>query len=92
MNATMEQTHADAARGHLSAKERSARVAWDLSWGSAIVEAGAAVLAILGLAGVLPREFISIATIAIGVNLFLEGGVLGSRCAQLLHTSRHGGE
>jgi hypothetical protein len=49
----------------------------------AIAGAGAGVLAILGLAGVLPVYMTAIATIALGAGLFAEGGALGAATSKL---------
>jgi hypothetical protein len=61
--------------------------------GGATVEAigggAAVVLAILGLAGVLPAYMAPIATLAIGAALCVEGGALVARCSRLI--SRAGG-
>ena len=63
--------------------EQTVRQVRDASTASSFVEAiagvGAVILAILGLAGFLPVTFASIATIALGAALLLEGGSIGSR-------------
>lgn len=62
--------------------------------GAASVEAigggAAVVLAILGLAGVLPAFMAPIATIAIGVALWFEGGALAARYSKLLDETGRG--
>lgn len=56
--------------------------------GGSAVEAfgglGTAVLAILGLAGVFPMYLAAIATIALGVSLFSEGGAVATRYRRVL--------
>lgn len=56
--------------------------------GGSIAEAvggiGAAVLAILGLTGLLPQEMAAIATMAVGVALLLEGAAVATRFSDLL--------
>jgi hypothetical protein len=56
--------------------------------GGSVAEAvggiGAAVLAILGLAGLLPQEMAAIATMAVGVALLLEGIAIATRFSDLL--------
>lgn len=51
--------------------------------GEAIAGAGAVVLAILGLIGLLPRTLDSIATIAAGAGLLLAGGAIAGRFSRL---------
>jgi hypothetical protein len=46
-----------------------------------------AVLAVLGLAGVLPGYMVSIAAITLGVALLFEGGAVASRYSRLLHVA-----
>lgn len=46
--------------------------------------AGAVTLSILGLAGVLPVYMVTIATIAVGVGLLLEGATIASRTSEIL--------
>jgi len=54
--------------------------------------AGACVLAIVGLSGLLPGYLAAIATVAAGAALFLEGGAILSRYSQLLReTMEHHG-
>ena len=52
----------------------------------AIGSVAAMVLAILGLAGVLPADMTAIAVIGIGVSLLFEGGMVGARFARLLRS------
>jgi hypothetical protein len=59
--------------------------------GGSVAEAvggiGAAVLAILGLSGLLPEEMAAIATIALGAALLLESIAIATRFSELLHRS-----
>jgi len=67
--------------------EREKKTAGVVAGGSiaeAIAGLGAVVLAILGLAGVLPVTFAAIATIAVGAALFLQGGSLMARYRNLM--------
>ena len=52
----------------------------------ALAGAGTAILAVLGLAGVIPGAFAAIATIALGVGLLTEGGAIAARYNDLLFT------
>lgn len=54
------------------------------STGEAIGGIGAVVLAILGLAGVLPFVLAAVATICVGAALILEGGALTARYSRIL--------
>lgn len=64
--------------------------------GGSIVEAlagaGAMVLAILGLAGLLPGYMAAIATIAIGVALLVQGGAVAARWSRLLRETGYQGD
>ncbi len=62
---------------------RSARVVAGGSILETVGGAGAVVLSVLALAGVLPLVFAAIATIAVGAALLFEGGSIVSRYAQL---------
>lgn len=53
------------------------------SFGESIAGAGGVVLAILGLIGLLPAVLGSIAVMAVGVGLFLGGGVIAGRARRL---------
>ncbi len=53
------------------------------SFAESLAGAGGVVLAILGIIGVLPMALASIAAIAVGVGLFLGGGVIAARSRQL---------
>ena len=58
-----------------------------LAGGSAVEAAGglgAAILGILGLAGVFPGYLEAVATIALGVALFAEGGAVAARYRRVL--------
>jgi hypothetical protein len=44
---------------------------------------GTVALAIIGLAGMLPREFAAIATMAVAVALMAEGGTVAARLARM---------
>ena len=57
------------------------------SIGEAIGGGGAIVLAILGLAGVLPGTLMAIAAIAVGGGLLFEGGAIASRISRLMEQS-----
>lgn len=64
--------------------ETSLEVVTGGSTGEAIGGAAAVVLAILGLAGVIPIYTLTVAALAVGVGLLIEGGALTSRYSQLL--------
>lgn len=65
--------------------ERTAEVVAGGSMVEAIAGAAAVVLAILGLAGLLPTYLLSIAAIAVGVALLFEGGAIAVRYSRLLN-------
>lgn len=52
-----------------------------------IAGAGAATLGILGLFGILPVMFVTIAIIAVGAGLMLAGGSIGAKYGDVLNTS-----
>jgi hypothetical protein len=64
----------------------------DVLAGGSMAEAvggiGAAVLAILGLAGIVPQDMAAIATMAVGVALLLEGVTIASRFSNLVSQTR----
>jgi hypothetical protein len=65
-------------------EEKSAEVVAGGSTVEAIAGVVAVVLAILGLAGLLPVYMLDIATIAVGVALLFEGGAIAMRYSRLL--------
>lgn len=65
-------------------EERAARVVSGGSITEAVAGAGAVVLAILGLADILPGYMAAIATIAIGVALLAEGSAVAARWSRLM--------
>jgi hypothetical protein len=65
-------------------EERSAEVVAGGSMVEAIAGVAAVVLAILGLAGLLPVYLLAIAAIAVGVALLFEGGAIAVRYSRLL--------
>jgi len=65
--------------------KKTAEVVLGGSAAEALVGAGAAILAIIGLANVFPGYMASIATIAVGAALFFQGGALVARYADLAH-------
>jgi len=73
-------------------REMVREVAVGGSLGEAIAGAAAAVLSILGLAGVLPLVLLPIATIAVGAALLFEGGAITARYAVALGSRRVGTE
>ncbi len=74
------ELHTEEARKPPARAETTTReVAAGGSFVEAIAGTGAVILAVLGLAGVLPVTFASIAMIALGGALLLEGGSIGAR-------------
>jgi hypothetical protein len=65
--------------------ERTIKVVAGGSITEALCGIGTVVLAILGLAGVLPGYMASIATIAFGVALLSQGGAVAARWSRLIH-------
>jgi hypothetical protein len=55
-----------------------------------LVAAGAATLAIIGLAGMFPQLLVSVATIGIGAAFLFEGGAIMARLSDLLHEVTEG--
>lgn len=70
--------------GDFVERKRSIEFVGGGSAAEAVGGIGGLVLAILGLAGVLPMLLAEIATIAIGASLLVEGGVVGARIRKLL--------
>ena len=65
-------------------------VAGGSSVAQGVAGAGAIVLAILGLAGILPFYMAAIATIAVGAALLFQGGSLAARYSRILHETSQG--
>jgi hypothetical protein len=66
-------------------RQKSIKVVAGGSITEALCGAATVVLAIIGLAGVLPGYLASIATIAFGVALLAQGGALAARYSQVIH-------
>ncbi len=87
MNGTVEQAQMGHQGFQAIAETHAARKAWDYSVAEAIGGLAAVVLSIIGLAGVLPTDMLSITTILVGLNLVFQGGALCSRCSALWESS-----
>ncbi len=84
--ATME--HTDEYQERATAMERIASG----SAAEGVGGAGAIALAIIGLAGVVPGYMVSVATIAIGAALLLEGSAISARYTELRDETSHSPE
>lgn len=69
---------------HRREEEQTAHAVAGGSIGEALAGAGAAVLALLGLGGILPLTLAAIATIVVGAALLMEGGGVAARYSDLL--------
>jgi hypothetical protein len=65
-------------------EEKSAEVITGGSMVEAVCGVAAVVLAILGLAGLMPIHLVAVATIALGAALVFEGGAIAARYSKLL--------
>lgn len=76
---------------HGDVMEREQETTMEVVASGSIAEAiggiGAVVLAVFGLAGLLPQEMAAIATMAVGMGLLLEGLAVGTRLSDLLSES-----
>jgi hypothetical protein len=71
--------------GHPTAREiRSLEVSGASSLGEALGAVGVIVLAILGLAGVMPGAMMTIGTILLGAAILMQAGAIGARYQRLL--------
>lgn len=76
-------------RGVTKRTEKTAEVILGGSTAEAVAGAAAAVLVVLGLLGVLPLYMASIATIAIGAAMLVEGGSIAARMNRLHNGARY---
>lgn len=76
--------------GEIPEEQRFQKVIVSGSLAQGIAGGGAIALTIIGLAGILPQLMLSVATIAIGAALVLEGGSVASRFSDLLSEASRG--
>ncbi len=82
MNGTTQQTYHE--------EEISARIVRGGSLAESITGGAGIVLAIIGLANIMPQMMLPIATIALGAALLFEGGAIASRFSKLLTETAKG--
>jgi len=73
-------------------REKTARIVAGGSITEAVAGAGAVLLAILGLAGMLPVTMAAIATIAVGIALLAQGGAVAARWSRIARDAGYPGD